>query len=172
MPLLASTRREVDVPAYPIWLLAIVPFLALGLQSYLSLRFPRFDVLDLPLLVTIYFAITWRNPIGATISGAVIGLLQDALTQHPIGVFGIAKSIVGFAAASLGIRLDTENHGTRLLLIPVFTLLHSAIVYLLENRLIHQPYAWIWLHEIVRAVATAFFGVILFALLDRGRRRE
>jgi rod shape-determining protein MreD len=172
MALLASTRHEVDTPEFPLWLMAVVPVLALGLQSLLSLHFPRFDVLDLPLLVTIYFAITWRNPIGATLIGCFIGIFQDALTQHPLGVYGIAKSIVGFMASSLGVRLDTENNGSRLLVITGFTLLHSGIVWLLEERLINQPYAWIWLHEGIRAVANAFFGIILFALLDRARRRD
>jgi hypothetical protein len=31
-----------------------------------------------PLLVTVYFSLMQRNPIGGTFIGAVIGLLQDA----------------------------------------------------------------------------------------------
>lgn len=172
MALMAASRREADIPDYPIWLLILLPVLAIWLQSVLTLHLPRFDVVDLPLLVTIYFAITWRNPIGGTLCGAAIGILQDVPTQHPLGVYGIAKSIVGFFAASLGIRIDTENLGTRLLLIPAFTLLHGAIVWLLETHLIDQPYAWLWLHEGIRAVANGILGVILFSLFDRARRRN
>lgn len=169
---MASTRREVDIPNYPVWLMVLAPLVALELQSLISLHFPRFDYVDLPLLVTIYFGITWRHPAGGAIFGAGIGILQDAVTQHPLGVFGIGKSIVGYLAASIGIRIDTESFFTRLLLLPVFTLLQSAIVWGLERRVIEQPYAWMWLHECIRAAVTAVVGMLLFALLDRARRRD
>lgn len=172
MALMASTRREVDIPSYPVWLMMVVPFAALALQSLISLHFPRFDYIDLPLLVTIYFGITWRHPVGGTIFGAGIGILQDAVTQHPLGVFGIGKSVVGYLAASMGIRVDTESFFTRLLLIPFFTLLQSAIVWVLEHRMIEQPYAWLWVHEGIRAAANAVLGLMLFALLDKARRRD
>lgn len=172
MALMASTRREVDIPNYPIWLMVLLPLVALALQSLIALHFPHFDYVDLPLLITIYFAITWRNPIGATVFGAGFGILQDAVTQHPLGVFGIAKSMIGFLAASIGIRIDTESFFTRMLLIPAFTLLHSAIVWILESRVIEQPYAWLWWHEGIRAAVNAVIGLMLFALLDMARRRE
>lgn len=172
MALMASTRREVDIPNYPIWLMVVVPFAALVLQSLISLYFPRFDYIDLPLLIAIYFGITWRHPAGGAIFGAGIGILQDALTHHPLGVFGIGKSIVGYVAASIGIRIDTESFFTRLLLLPVFTLLQSAIVWVLERRVIEQPYAWMWVHEGIRAAVNAAVGLLLFALLDMARRRD
>lgn len=172
MAIMASTRREADVPDYPLWLLILLPLLALLLQSMLALYLKRFDVLDLPLLITIYFAITWRNPIGGTLCGAAIGILQDVPTHHPLGVYGIAKSIIGYLAASLGIRVDTENLGTRLLLIPAFTLAHGAIVWLLETHLIDQPYAWVWMREGIHAAVNAVVGVLLFSLFDRARRRD
>lgn len=172
MALMASTRREVDVPSYPLWLLIVAPFAALGLQSLISLHMPQFDYVDLPLLVTIYFAITWRYPIGGTLFGAGIGVLRDGMTQHPLGVFGIADAIVGYLGASIGIRVDTESLLTRAVLIPVFTVLHAAIVWVLENRLIEQPYAWIWGHEGIRAGVNCVIGVILFGLLDMARRRD
>lgn len=172
MALMASTRREVDVPNYPIWLLVVAPFLALVLQSLITVHFPHFDYVDLPLLVAIYFGITWRNPIGGGVFGAGIGILQDAITQHPLGVFGIGKSIVGYLAASMGIRIDTESFFTRMVLLPVFTLLQGVIVWGLERRVIEQPYAWIWWHEGIKAAVNALLGLMLFALLDKARRRD
>lgn len=172
MALMASTRREVDVPNYPIWLLVVTPFLALVLQSLVTVHFPRFDYVDLPLLVAIYFGITWRHPIGGGVFGAGIGILQDAITQHPLGVFGIGKSIVGYLAASIGIRIDTESFFTRLTLLPVFTLLQGAIVWGLERRVIEQPYAWIWWQEGIKAAVNTLLGLLLFALLDKARRRD
>jgi rod shape-determining protein MreD len=167
-----AARRETEVQSYPLLVFILVPILALGLQSFVSLHFPRFDLLDLPLLVTIYFALSRRSPIAGTVTGAIIGIGQDALTRQPLGIFGICKSIIGYLAASLGVRVDTENPGTRLLLTFSFVFLHSGMYWLLVRRLLAQPYLWSWLHELIRALVNALVAVALFALLDRARRKE
>ena len=172
MVLMASSRHEVGTRSYPWLVYLLVPLLALGLQSLLSLYFTRFDLLDLPLLITIYYAISRREPISATLFGAVMGIGQDGLTHHPLGVFGIAKGVIGYMAASIGVRIDTENHGTRLLLTFGFTLLQTGILWLLESHMLGQPFAWHWFHEGMRALFNALVGVILFALLDLTRRSE
>lgn len=172
MALMASSRHEVGTQSHPWLVYVLAPVLAIGLQSFVSLHFPAFDLVDLPLLVTIYYAITRREPVSATVVGALMGIAQDALTHNPLGIFGICKAIIGYTAASLGVRLDTENHGSRLLLIFGFTLEQTAILWLLERKLLGQPFAWHWFHEIVRAVVDALVGVILFALFDLTRKRE
>ena len=45
----------------------------------------------------------------------VIGLAQDMLGHNPIGIYGIAKTVVGYGASSLGVKLDVENAGARFL---------------------------------------------------------
>lgn len=170
MALMASSRYEVGSHSYPVAVYVLTPLLALGLQSFLGLHFAFFSVLDLPLLVTIYYGISRREPIGATFAGSIIGIAQDALTHHALGIFGISKAVVGYMAASLGVRVDTENHGTRLLLTFGFTLAQTAILFLLQRHMLGQPFAWHWVHESLRAVFNALAGVILFALLDLTRR--
>ncbi len=172
MVLLASSRTEVGTRSYPLFIYLLVPVLALGLQSLLSLYFTRFDIIDLPLLVAIYYAMGRQEPISATLAGGVIGIAQDALTHHPLGIFGICKSAIGYLAASLGARVDTENQGTRLLLIFVFTLLQSGILLLLQRYMLGQPFAWHGTHELIRAAANALVGVVLFSLIDLTRRSE
>lgn len=172
MALLASSRHEVGTTSYPVWIYILVPLLALGLQSFVALHFTSFDLVDLPLLVTIYYAIMRREPISATIVGAAIGIAQDGLTHHPLGIFGISKSLIGYIAASLGVRVDTENHGTRLLLVFGFTMLQTAILWLLNRDMMRQPFAWHWAHEVIRSLVSALVGVIFFALLDRFQRTE
>jgi rod shape-determining protein MreD len=168
----AASRRDSEVQSFPLLVFILVPLLALGLQSFVSLHFERFDFLDLPLLVTIYFAITRRNPIIGTLTGAIIGIAQDALTRQPLGIFGICKSIIGYLAASIGVRVDTENHGTRLMLTFSFVFLHRGMYWLLVRRLLAQSFPWNWLHELIRALINALVAVALFALLDRAKRRE
>jgi rod shape-determining protein MreD len=172
MALLASTRREADDRSFPLFLYILVPVLALGLQSLVTLHFPRFGLLDLPLMVVIYFAMERQSPVSATIGGALMGILQDGLTHQPIGVFGIAKAFVGYLAASLGVRIDTEAHGTRLVLTFAFMMLHNGIDWVLVRHLLAQPMVWNWLHELLRAAINALIAVVLFALLDRARSRE
>jgi rod shape-determining protein MreD len=168
--LMASSRHEVGTRSYPWVVYVLAPVLALGLQSLFALHFSFFTLLDLPLLVTIYYAISRREPISATLFGAVMGIAQDGLTHNPLGIFGISKSVVGYMAASLGVRVDTEHHGSRLLLTFAFSLVQTAVLYLLEGRMLGQPYAWHWVHELIKAALNALVGVILFALLDLTRK--
>lgn len=172
MPMMASTRREAETRSFPLLVYVLAPLLALGLQSFVPLHFPRFTIFDLPLLVIIYFAATLRAPVAATFGGAVLGLAQDALTHQPLGVFGIAKSLIGYLAASLGVRVDTENIITRLLLTFFFVLLHDAVDWILIRHLLAQPMPWGWLHELGRGAANALIAMILFALLDKLKSRE
>lgn len=169
---MASTRREVETQSFPPLVYLFTPLLALGLQSLITLHFPHFVVLDLPLLVIIYFASTLRTPVAATIGGAILGLAQDALTHQPLGVFGIAKASVGYLAASLGVRIDTESLGTRLVLTFGFVLVSDAIDWVLMRHLLTEPLPWNWLHQVLRATINTLFAIIFFALLDRLKSRE
>jgi rod shape-determining protein MreD len=170
--LMSTSRREAEVRSYPLPLIILVPIIAVGLQSFVSLHFAGFAMLDLPLLATIYFALTRRDPIFGTITGALIGILQDALTGQPLGAFGICKAVIGYLAASLGVRIDTENHGARLLLVSGFALLHNGIYWVVVRHLLARPMGWSWLHELARALIDGLVGVVLFALLDRAKPRE
>jgi rod shape-determining protein MreD len=172
MALMASTRREADDNAFPTLVYVVAPVLALGLQSLVMLHFVRFGMLDLPLMVVIYFAMARRNPVTATLGGALMGIFQDALTHQPIGVFGIAKAFTGYLAASLGVRIDTEAHGTRLVLTFLFMLLHNGIDWVLMRHMLLQPMVWNWWRELLRAAINALIAVVLFALLDLARLRE
>ena len=55
---------------------------ALVIQAWFPLHFTRASLLDLPLLVTIYFGLSRRNPSTGLILGALIGLAQDSLARH------------------------------------------------------------------------------------------
>jgi rod shape-determining protein MreD len=172
MPLMASTRREAEAQSFPLFLYVLAPLLALGLQSFVTLHFAHFAMLDLPLLVVIYFAMTLRTPVAATFGGAFLGLAQDALTHQPLGVFGIAKAFIGYLAASLGVRIDTESVGTRLVFTFLFVLLNNAIDWVLVRHLLAQPMPWGWLHQMLRATINTLVAIILFAVLDRLKSRE
>lgn len=172
MALMASTRREAETQSFPVLAYVLVPLLALGLQSFVPLYFRHFNVLDLPLLVIIYFASTLRAPISATVGGAILGLAQDALTHQPLGVFGMAKALIGYLAASLGVRIDTESTGTRLVLTFIFVFISDGVSWVLVRHLLAEPVAWSWIYHLIRAAINTLVAVILFALLDHLKRRE
>jgi rod shape-determining protein MreD len=168
----ASLSREgIEVHRFS-WLASIaVPLFALVLQASIPLRFPGFSIIDLPLLVTIFFAVARRNQIVGTLTGCVIGLFQDALTHQPLGMFGIAKSVIGYAASSIGVRIDVENPGSRLIMTFAFYLLHRGIYQFIGRNLARLPVEWHWGQELGGAFANAMLAVVLFVLLDRLKSR-
>lgn len=168
----SAARRELDVQRYPLLVVVLVPLLAIFVQALIPRFIPRFDILDLPLLVTIYFAVGWRNPIAGTVTGAVIGLIQDALTSRPLGINGISQSVVGFLAASLGVKIDVENPGTRLLINFAFTLLNIVIYLFIMHHMLAQNLGTNWLHEVIKAVINSIVGVFFFDILDRVRPQD
>ena len=89
--------------------------LALLLQVFVPVYFPKFSTLDLPLLIVIYFGLSRRNPSTGLLLGMLIGLLQDSLSGPtvPLGLYGIGKTIIGYLASSIGARLDTEHPAAR-----------------------------------------------------------
>ena len=103
-----------------------MPIAALVLQAWLPRVLGRFAWFDLPLVVTVYFALGRRSPIQGTLMGGALGLFEDALTQHAIGINGIAKTLVGYLAASVGVLVNVENHAIRLVLTFVLSLVASA----------------------------------------------
>src|SRR6201996_9038300 len=126
------SRREVEHQSFSLPVAIFVPLGAILLQVLLPRIYAGLAILDLPLLVTLFFAISRRNPIAGTVTGATIGLLQDVLTNQPIGVNGMAKSVIGYAAASLGSQIDVDNQVTRALLTFIFSLIQSVLLYLIE----------------------------------------
>ena len=95
---------HIEVHKYYAGVVPAAVVLALVLQAFLPVHFPRAGYLELPLLVTLYFALSKRNPSSGLLLGTVIGLLQDSLSRTPLGLYGIAKTLVGFAGSSIMAR--------------------------------------------------------------------
>jgi rod shape-determining protein MreD len=167
------SRREVEQQSFSLPVAVLVPVAAILLQVLLPRLFAPLAILDLPLVVTLFFAVSRRSPIAGTVTGATIGLLQDALTSQHIGVNGMAKSLIGYAAASLGSQIDVDNMATRAVLTFGFSLLQSALLYLIERRLLGiSDIHLLWLHELLRAVVNTAVAIPVFLLLDRWKHQE
>ena len=173
MPLLgADLRRDLEIRRYPILVYGLVPLAALVLQAWLPRVLGQFAWFDLPLVVTVYFALCRRSPIQGTLTGAAMGLFEDALTQHPIGVNGIAKTIAGFLAASVGVRIDVENHTIRLMLIFLLSLMSSGLVVFVSRFMLGLDYQWRWYTALFAALGNSLIALVLFPMLDRLQIRD
>jgi rod shape-determining protein MreD len=171
VPLTYTSGEQVEVYRFGLPVSIGVPVAAIFLQAFLPLRFHWFTTFDLPLLITIFFAVARRNPISGLLTGAVIGILQDSLTRQPIGLYGIAKTFVGYGASSLGAKLDVENVGARFLVTLVFYIVHEVVYFAVARGLVGQTLEWSWMHELSSALANALLAVALFAALDRFKQR-
>ena len=146
----------------------LTPLLCVLLGAILPRLWPRLDILDLPLIVTVFFAISRRSPTAGAFTGTLVGLLQDSLTDQPFGVYGIAKAIIGYIGASLSFAVDVENVVSRMLINFLASLLQSAILYVIRRRMLGvssehlQP-----LYELLRAGVNTAVAIPIFALLDR-----
>jgi rod shape-determining protein MreD len=171
VPITYTSGEQVEVYRFGLPVTILVPVTALFLQAWLPRQWPFFSMFDLPLLVTIFFAISRRNPITGLLTGAAIGVFQDALTGLPVGVYGIAKTIVGYGASSLGVRLDVENAGARLLVTLLFYVVHEIVYFTIARGLVNLSLQWSWPHELGSGLANAILGVFLYFVLDRFKQR-
>lgn len=171
MSLTYTSREQIEVYRFSAPVAIAVPLAAIFIQAFVPLRFPWFSVFDLPLLVVIFFAMARRSQVAGLLTGVVIGLVQDSLTHYPLGVYGIAKTVVGYGASSLGVKLDVESVPTRLLITTGFYVVHQVIYFTIARGLVGLNLQWNWPRELVAAVANAVLAVFLFALMDRLKQR-
>jgi rod shape-determining protein MreD len=172
VPITYTSNEQVEVYRFSAPTAIMIPLLAVFLQAFVPLKFHFFSIFDLPLLVVIFFAVARRSQVSGMLTGAAIGLLQDALTPSlPIGVYGIANTVVGYGASSLGVKLDVENAGSRLLVTLFFYVVHEIVYFTVARGMVGLTLHWSWLHELGSALANALLAVALFALLDRFKQR-
>jgi len=171
VPILYTSQEQVEVYRFSVVTAIAIPLGALFFQAFVPLRFHFFSVFDLPLLVVIFFAVARRSQVSGLLTGAIIGLLQDSLTHQPIGVYGIAKTVVGYGASSLGVKIDVENIGARFLVTLFFYFAHEVVYFLVARGLVGLTLEWSWSHELISAFSNGLLAVALFAILDRFKQR-
>jgi rod shape-determining protein MreD len=162
---------HIEVHKYYAGVVPLVVVLALVLQAFFPVHFRWAGYLELPLLITLYFALSKRNPSTGLLLGMVIGLLQDSLGRTPLGLYGISKTLVGFVGSSIGARVDVEHPIARFLLTIIFYLFHHAVFALTSQLLLaRHGESYINIPILIASVVNAFIAIALFPLLDRFRR--
>ncbi|HOL71117.1 MAG TPA: rod shape-determining protein MreD [Bryobacteraceae bacterium] len=168
---LITSARESRVARFRRWGLIAVPLAAILFQVYVPLFFQFFQFLELPLLVTVYFALMRRDQIAGAFIGAAIGLVQDSLSHQPLGMFGIVKTLVGYFAASVGMRFDVDHFVVRFLLGFLFYCFHQFFYWVLARALLGQLVPFDVSHTLVIALLNAVVGISLFHFLDKLKER-
>ncbi len=170
MEIRAPFDQYIEVHKYYAGTVFGVVVTALALEALLPVYFRSAAILELPLLVTIYFGLSRRNPASGLLLGMAVGLAQDSLGHTPFGMYGIAKTVVGFVASSFGSRIDVEHPISRFLLTLVFFHVHNLVL-VVTNRVLlgqHEPYLETKL--VIASVVNSFVAVLLYALLDKFRK--
>jgi rod shape-determining protein MreD len=169
--ILLSNEREGQISRFRAWVVALVGLSAILFQVYVPRHIPFLGFLEMPLLITVYFALVRRSQISGLLVGAVIGLAQDSLSENPLGMFGIIKTLVGYFAASVGLRIDVDHAFIRLLLCFFFYLFHQLMFWVMTRALLGKPLPLDLPDAAIKGGLNALVGVALFVFLDRLRER-
>jgi rod shape-determining protein MreD len=165
-----SYDQHIEVHKYYTGAIVAVVVLTLAIEALLPVYIRSAAILELPLLITIYFGLSRRNPSSGLLLGMAIGLAQDALGHTPFGMYGIAKTSVGFMASSFGSRIDVEHPISRFLLTFVFFHVHNAVLVMISRLLLGQHEPYLEPKLVIASVVNSVVAVLIFPLLDRLRK--
>ena len=151
--------------------IAITLLIALLLQMLLPKHLGFFRYIELPMLVTIYFAMM-RDPLLGMTAGLVCGLGGDVIGGGPLGVGGFTKILIGYAIAALSIKIPLENPLARIGIVAIATAVNVILVvglYLMLEQAPQNVSTW---GEFGRTLGWKTLGntltsIPLFIMLDR-----
>jgi rod shape-determining protein MreD len=164
------TRRSVEVFRIRPVILWPTVFLALLLQVVLPVAFPKARFFDFPLVVTIYFSLVRRSKMFGIGLGTAVGLLQDALSHHYIGLYGMTKALIGYLAASASVKFDFEQLLARFILAGILVFVHGGFLMGLEHSLLDTPPPFVPLDLLTSVLFNVAAALVLFQVLDRFKR--
>lgn len=160
-------RKKDRVSKFNVASIILIPLAAILFQVYVPQFIKYLAYLELPLLVTIYFALMRRSPVTGVLFGAGVGLAQDSLSSHPLGMFGIVKTLVGYFAGSVSQRFNVDNSGVRMVLTFFFFFFHQFFYWVLSRALLGQALAFDLQQTFVLAILNAAVAVPLYHILDK-----
>lgn len=161
-----SPRKDSAGRLRLVWLV-VIPLIAVLSQVYVPRFVPFLSYLELPLLITVHFALTSGGPIPALFYGMFIGLVQDSLSHQPIGMYGIVKTLVGYFAASVSMRFDVQNPVVTFILAFFFYFFHQFFYWVLSRALLGETLGFDSQQTLIFGVLNAAVALPLFRLLDR-----
>lgn len=150
-------------------LLAIIAIFLL--QTMVLDRYRWINLIDLFLLMNIYFALNYNQMICMGVS-IPSGLIQDAFSKGIIGVNAFSKTIIVYLISGLSSRLMIKHPLIIMILIAVSTGLDFLIPFGLYGLFHQQPFPMTPFIVGVAALFNSIVGIILFQITDRIRSRK
>jgi rod shape-determining protein MreD len=144
-------------------LLGIVLALAVALVVQTSL--PAAAPVDLVLVVVVAAALAF-GPLTGLVAGTVGGLVQDALSSGILGMGGLSKTLVGFAAGRFATQFIVTATVPRLLVFAAASAAHAALFMGLYTLLGLRSFPNPATAVATQAVANAVIGVVGVRAVD------
>lgn len=157
-------------------IVSAVGIAALVLQSVVGYQLVgRRSLVDLG-LVTVVSGAIFLGPTVGLFAGTITGLAQDALSGGILGVAGLAKTVVGFAAGVVATQFIVSALLPRFVVFAAMTWLHGVcflgVYAMIERAGLGSP----WRALLVQSLLNASIGVVVTRLVERGpdmwRRRR
>ena len=140
--------------------------LALALQTSLAQFVVRGTAaLDLVLVVVVYVALT-TGPVTGMVAGSVAGIIQDALSSGTLGIGGLAKAIVGFAAGVIGQQFIVTAAFPRFVMFMAATVVHAMLFMGMYVLLGLKDFPSPWAAVLSQALGNALVGIIGFTIIE------
>src|SRR6185436_974088 len=114
---------------------------------------------DLVLVVVVYVALT-SGPVTGMLAGSIAGIIQDALSSGTVGIGGLAKAIVGFAAGVIGQQFIVTAALPRFVMFMAATVVHAALFMGMYVVLGLKEFPSPWAAVASQALANAAVGII------------
>jgi rod shape-determining protein MreD len=164
-----DSSRKIRISKFNWIAIICIPLAAILFQIYVPRFITYLSYLELPLLVTVYFALMRRSPVVGVLFGAAVGLAQDSLSRshHPLGMFGIVKTLVGYFAASVSQRFEVEHSAVRLVLAFFFFFFHQFFYWVLSRALLGEMIDFDVQQTLVLGVLNALVALPLYRILDK-----
>jgi rod shape-determining protein MreD len=145
---------------------ALVVGATLALQTTLARFLPSgMGAVDLVLVGVVYVALTSGSVTGL-VAGTVAGLAQDALASGVVGIGGLAKTIVGFAAGRIGTQLIVSAALPRFVVFFGATVVHAIVFIGLYRVLDLRQFDAPFVSVVEQAASNAVLGVLAFQVVE------
>lgn len=145
----------------------LVLLLATALVELILARtFPSGLLVDLALILTVYVGRLSDSVRGAFL-GMLFGLIQDGVLGLILGINGISKTLIGFAASSTRKWAAPESFVARAVFLGILAVADNLLVYA-TLALLGQPLRRGYRTDFfVEAALTAAIGALIFQTYDR-----
>jgi rod shape-determining protein MreD len=143
----------------------------LVLQTMVVSRVRYLELLDLFLLMNIYFALNFNQMVSMGIS-IPSGLIQDAFLKGVIGINAFSKTIIVFFISSLSSRVMLKHPIAIMFLISISTVVDYYIILGLHVLFRLNPFRLTWQMLLIAAILNGVVGAIAYQMVDRFRMKK